>query len=71
MLSLMQLRAAWQFKNINQKESSRKNVTADAGSSEGEQEKFLLPLSLFFCFLPNINIFFTYFPSFASMDIAL
>ena len=47
MLSLMQLRAAWQFENINQKESSRKNVTADDGSNEGEQEKFLLSLSLF------------------------
>ena len=46
-LSLMQLRAAWQVENVNQKESSRKNVSADDGSSEGEQEKFLLPLSLF------------------------
>ena len=43
----MQLRAAWQVENINQKESSPKNVTADGGSSEGEQEKNLLPLSLF------------------------
>ena len=46
-LSLMQLRAACQVENINQKESSRKNVTAEDGSSEGEQEKFLLSLSLF------------------------
>jgi len=46
-LSLMQLRAAWQVENVNQKESSGKNVSADDGSSEGEQEKFLLPLSLF------------------------
>ena len=46
-LSLMQLRAAWQFENINQKESSRKNVSADDGSNEGEQEKFSLSLSLF------------------------
>ena len=47
MLSLMQLRAAWQVENINQKESSRKNVNPEDGSSEGEQEKFLLSLSLF------------------------
>ena len=65
----MQLRAACQVENINQKESSRKNVTADDGSNEGEHEKFLLSLSRFSCFLPNI--FLTYFRSFASMDIAL
>ena len=57
MLSLMQLRAAWQVENINQKESSPKNITADGGSSEGEREKFLLPRSLFFSFLPNIYIY--------------
>ena len=51
MLSLMQLLAAWQVENINQKESSPKNVIADGGSSEGEQVKFVLPLSLFLCFL--------------------
>ena len=68
----MQQRAAWQIENINQKESSPKNVTADGGSSEGKQEKFLLPLSLFFCFLANIyTLFFRYFRSSASKDIAL
>ena len=51
-LSLMQVRAAWQVENINQKESSPKNVTADGGRVKVNKKK-IYSLSRFSCFLPN------------------